>query len=128
MTRVLIVDDEPDLLLLMRFHLEQVGIETELAADGDAALQLMGGRRFDLVVLDVWMPVLDGWGVLDGLNGMPDPPPVIVVSANLRGLDGHRASSLGAVECVQKPFEMEYLIRRVVSVSGHRQLRHRVPQ
>ena len=118
MTRVLIVDDEPDLLLLMRYHLEAVGIETALAADGDAALHLIGLRSFDLVLLDVWMPVLDGWGVLDGLNSMPDPPPVIVVSANVREVDGDRARSLGVVECVKKPFDLDYLISRVVAFTS----------
>ena len=77
----LVVDDEPDILLLHRLNLEAAGHEVLLAADGMRALERIAADKPDAVVLDVMMPVLDGWGVLDRLATMPMPPPVLVVSA-----------------------------------------------
>ncbi len=61
MTSVLIVDDEPDILLMLRVNLEADGFETALAADGETALRRIAEERFDVVVLDLMMPVMDGW-------------------------------------------------------------------
>ena len=76
MAIVLVVDDEPDILLLHRLNLEAAGHEVILAADGMTALERIAERRPDCVVLDVMMPVLDGWGVLERLRAVESPPPV----------------------------------------------------
>ncbi len=101
MTRVLIVDDEPDMLLLLRLNLEREGFETGLAADGDEALRRLRTERFDVVLLDIMMPVLDGFGVLDALKGDPDSPPVVVLTANPAFEE--RVMALGARAFVEKP-------------------------
>jgi len=115
-SRVLIVDDEPDLLLMLRVSLEAVGFETGLAADGDVALQRMRAERFDLVLLDVMMPVLDGWSVLEALKDDPTAPPVLVVSAKTAQQDRERALSLGATAYITKPFDIDSLVAKLHEV------------
>jgi DNA-binding response OmpR family regulator len=131
MTRVLIVDDEPDILLMLRVNLEADGFETALAADGETALRRIAEERFDVVVLDVMMPVMDGWGVLQGLADDPGAPRVIVLSAKSSDRDVARALQLGAADYVTKPFspvDLSELLSRVAGYSpeqlgAHRRIR-----
>ena len=110
---VLVVDDEPDILLLHRLNLEAAGHRVVLAADGVTALERIAEERPDAVVLDVMMPVLDGWGVLERLRTDPSPPPVLVVSAKSSPADVNRARQLGAGDYLAKPYDPEELLRRV---------------
>ncbi len=110
MARVLIVDDEPDILLLLRMTLEGAGHETLMAADGEMALRRIDDDTPELVLLDVMMPVMDGWGVLERLREREAAPPVIVVSAMSRAQDASRAMELGAVEYLTKPIDFERLL------------------
>jgi DNA-binding response OmpR family regulator len=125
---VLIVDDEPDILLMLRVNLEADGFETALAADGETALRRIEEERFDLVLLDVMMPVMDGWGVLQGLAGDPAAPRVIVVSAKSADRDVARALRQGAADYVTKPFspvDLSDLIQRVVDYTAEQLEAHR---
>jgi DNA-binding response OmpR family regulator len=127
-TRVLIVDDEPDILLMLRVNLEADGFETALAADGETALRRIEEERFDLVLLDVMMPVMDGWGVLRGLSADPGAPRVIVVSAKSADRDVARALQAGAADYVTKPFspvDLSDLIQKVVAYSDQQLDAHR---
>jgi DNA-binding response OmpR family regulator len=112
-TRVLVVDDEPDILLMLRLALEGAGFDVVLAADGEQALERVDDERPDVILLDVMMPVLDGWGVLRRLTTFLDPPPVVVVSARSSPADVEQAVSLGADDYVPKPFHNADLIERV---------------
>ena len=118
--RILIVDDEPDVLLTLRMILESEGFDPLLAADGETALRRIVAERPELVVLDIMMPVLDGWFVLAELGGRPIRPRVVVCSAKSGDTDRARAGELGADEYVTKPFEPDDLvavIREVLSRS-----------
>ena len=120
MARVLIVDDEPDILLMLRVNLEADGYDTALAADGESALQRIGEEAFDLVLLDVMMPVMDGWGVLDRLAIEAEAPLVIVVSAKSSRRDMARALEMGAVAYVTKPFsplDLSEVVARVLAAT-----------
>ncbi len=123
MPRVLIVDDEPDILLMLRVSLEASGFDTGLAADGDVALQRIRQEQYDLVLLDIMMPVLDGWGVLEALRDAEQAPRVVVLSAKSADRDIARALELGATDYITKPFEIEALIGRIrdalSAVNGH---------
>ena len=119
--KVLIVDDEPDVLLTLRMILEAEGFDPLLAADGETALRRVDEERPDLVVLDIMMPVLDGWFVLAELGGRPRRPAVVVCSAKSGESDRARANELGADEYVTKPFEPDDLvvvIRNVLARAG----------
>ena len=93
---VLIVDDEPDVLLILRLNLEAAGLDMSLAADGVTALRRIERERPDIVLLDLMLPVLDGWAVLSELGNRTDVPPVIVCSAK-QGPRTSRALSSSAL-------------------------------
>lgn len=119
-TKVLIVDDEPDILLVVRINLEAEGFETVLAADGEQALERIASEEPDVVLLDVMMPVLDGWSVLERLDGFAKAPRVIVLSAKSSGPDIVKAVQLGAADYVVKPFDplqLASIIRTVLDRS-----------
>lgn len=111
--RVLIVDDEPDVLLTLRMVLEAEGFAVLLAADGETALRRIEDETPELVVLDIMMPVLDGWFVLAELAGRPRRPRVVVCSAKNSPIDKSRAMSLGADAYVTKPFDPDDLVARL---------------
>jgi DNA-binding response OmpR family regulator len=114
--RVLIVDDEPDVLLLLRIELEAEGYETLLAADGETAIRRIAEERPDIVLLDVMMPVVDGWGVLQRLAEQGSTTRVIVLSAKANDSDVAHALELGAHEYVTKPFDPAALLVTVAHV------------
>jgi DNA-binding response OmpR family regulator len=113
---VLIVEDEPDVLLILRLNLEAAGLDTSLAADGVTALHRIERERPDLVVLDLMLPVLDGWSVLAELRSRTDVPPVIVCSAKRAPRDVARAHELGAIEFVTKPFDVSVIVGTITDV------------
>lgn len=116
MAKVLLVDDEPDILLMLRMSFEDEGHEVVTAANGEQALQLLAQGGIDAVVLDMMMPVVDGWGVLRGKLAAGDTTPVIVVSAKSDARDAEKVVELGAVDYVMKPFDLDGLIQLVTDV------------
>jgi DNA-binding response OmpR family regulator len=110
MARILVVDDEPDILLMLRMSLEDEGHEVFLAPDGMAGLERLAEHHPDLVVLDVMMPVLDGFGMLERKRDAGDTTRVVMLSAKSEQSDLDRALALGAVEFVSKPFDLDRLI------------------
>ena len=116
MATVLLVDDEPDILLMLRMSFEDEGHEVVTAANGEQALQRLAQGGIDAVVLDMMMPVVDGWGVLRGKLAAGDTTPVIVVSAKSDARDAEKVLELGAVDYVMKPFDLDGLIRLVTDV------------
>ena len=114
MARLLLVDDEPDILLMLQINLELEGHEVVLAGNGEEALARIADSAPDLVLLDVMMPVLDGWGVLERMAGGDGPrPPVIMISAKSQPTDARHAYRLGADGYVTKPFDLETLTAEV---------------
>jgi CheY-like chemotaxis protein len=98
--RVLVVDDEKDILDFVAMILADTGYEVDCAGDGSEALAKMRARRPDLVVLDLMMPVMDGWDFLQHLHQIPNPPAVVILSA---APDEWKAFRAGAWECLSKP-------------------------
>ena len=114
--RILVVDDEPDVLLMLRMSLEDEGYEVVLAPDGQAGLERIAEQRPDLVLLDLMMPVLDGWAVLERKRRDGDDTPVVVLSAKSDPDDIDKALALGAVDYVGKPFDLDRLMALVASL------------
>jgi CheY-like chemotaxis protein len=116
--RILVIDDEPDILLLLRIVLEEEGHDTLLAADGVSAVERLEREPVDLVLLDVCMPVMDGWHVLEKIRARPAAPPVVVISGRSLPGDLERAAELGAVDYVRKPFDPPELLKTIETALG----------
>jgi DNA-binding response OmpR family regulator len=115
--RILVVDDEPDVLLFVRIYLEAAGHQTVLAADGERALELLDADPIDLVLLDVCMPVMDGWSVLEAINARrAGAARVVVISGRPAPGDLRRAFELGAADYMRKPFDPDQLLEGVNAV------------
>jgi PAS domain S-box-containing protein len=108
---VLVVDDEPDVIELVRFHLESAGYRVVTAASGEDALVLLDVEEPHAVLLDLRMPGMGGLGVLEQLRSVRRVPalPVIVVSAHADPVQAARARELGSRGYVSKPFRVEDL-------------------
>jgi len=115
--RVLVVEDDPDLLVVFRVNLVSAGLEPILAADGRTAVARIQAERPDAVLLDVMLPGVDGWQVLEALHAMGDPVPVIIASAKKNPEDIARAEELGAVAYLVKPFDIDLLVDTVVEAA-----------
>jgi CheY-like chemotaxis protein len=109
---ILVVDDEPQVAWVLRFTLEREGYRTFTASNGMEALEELEKHHPMLMVLDLMMPEMDGWGVLQEMIKLPaeQRPRVVIVSALTRPDDEDRATALGASAFVPKPFDIELLI------------------
>ena len=112
MTRVLVVDDEPQIRRALATNLEIRGYEVDLAATGEDALRMAGERRPDVVVLDLGLPGIDGLQVITGLRGWTDVP-IIVLSVRESEAAKVAALDAGADDYVTKPFGIDELLARV---------------
>jgi two-component system KDP operon response regulator KdpE len=112
MTRVLVVDDDPGLARALGINLRARGYEVHLASSGAAALAVAATYPPDAVVLDLGLPDLDGFEVIDGLRGWTAAP-IIVLSARTDQSDKVRALDAGADDYVVKPFGMDELLARL---------------
>ena len=100
---ILIVDDESNVRLVFRTALESSGYDVSEAADGAVALAQLRKRRFDLILLDLKMPVMDGMDTLKHLRDSNDETPVVVITAHGRVAEAVTAMRLGAVDFLPKP-------------------------
>jgi CheY-like chemotaxis protein len=109
---VLVVDDEPQVVWVLEFSLQGEGYETFTAHDGFEALDQIERHHPDLMVLDVMMPRMDGWSVLEAVSELPIEarPRVVMVTALASSIDQARAKQMGAAAYVPKPFDMEHLV------------------
>jgi two-component system, OmpR family, KDP operon response regulator KdpE len=112
MTRILAVDDEPQILRALATNLRARGYEVDLAQTGEAALVLAARRHPDLVVLDLGLPGMDGVEVIQGLRGWSSVP-IIVLSVRDQERDKVAALDAGADDYVTKPFGMDELLARL---------------
>lgn len=104
---VLVVDDDPDVCMIIQDVLESEGCQVTIVHNGVEALRVLEEYKPDLILLDLMMPVMDGWEVLDRLKNQPrwHGIPVVVVSANLRS----RRPVAPAVAALPKPFDITEL-------------------
>src|SRR3990170_3928386 len=109
---VLVVDDEPQVVWMLQFSLEAEGYRTFSARNGKAALEQITEHHPKLMLLDIMMPVMDGWSVLEEMVALPPDqrPRVIVVSARASLRDRAKAAELGADAFVAKPFNVDDLL------------------
>lgn len=115
MTRILIVEDDRALRTSIHSILERAGYEIREAADGAAGTRELQAGTFDVVLLDIGLPFVDGWRILGGLDGSRTPS-VIVISARGGEQDKVRALDLGADDYLAKPFGADELEARIRAV------------
>jgi CheY-like chemotaxis protein len=109
--RVLVIDDEPDVRWLLRLSLERIGHEVLLAEDGLRGVAMAQRQHPDVVVVDLMMPVMDGYGVIDALakDDRTAHLPVLVLTAKALPEDQARCEEAGARRFLTKPFDPEEL-------------------
>ncbi|MFE9565947.1 response regulator [Streptomyces sp. NPDC006487] len=112
MTRVLVVEDDPQLVRALKINLQARKFEVEEAADGGTALRLAAARKPDVIVLDLGLPDMDGIEVIKGVRGWSKVP-ILVLSARHTSEDKIRALDAGADDYVTKPFSMDELLARL---------------
>ena len=120
---VLVVDDDPRILSMMRRILELDGYSVVTAAEGDAALETLRREQVDLVVLDVMMPGADGFEVCRTVR-RESPVPILMLTARDESTDKVNGLDCGADDYVVKPFDAEELLARVRALLRRVQPRH----
>jgi CheY-like chemotaxis protein len=120
MAKVLVVDDEPDIVFLARLCLQTGGHSVLEAEDGESALKIIESESPDVVLLDLRMSPMDGWDVLERLNqtGALGSLPVIVVSAHASRDMAQKALDAGCRGYLDKPFERSELLDSVATALG----------
>ena len=112
---ILVVEDDNNISNLIKLYLDKEGFEVRLAADGGKAVEEFQTQEPDLVLLDVMLPVLDGWGVLSRIREHSKCP-VIMLTAKGEVDDRIHGLEMGADDYVVKPFEMKELLARINAV------------
>ncbi len=112
---ILIVEDDANISELVRMYLEKEGYETRIAGDGGEGVDLFRKVKPDLVLLDIMLPVMDGWGVLRTIR-QDSTTPVIMLTAKGETNDKVQGLKHGADDYLTKPFEMKELLARIEAV------------
>jgi CheY-like chemotaxis protein len=123
MATILVVDDDPDIRTLMEAILEPAGHSVTMAADGQEALSKLKRRSYDLIILDIMMPTMSGYEVLEQIRAIPSraSTPVVVVTAKHDPGGVMREVKGGALDHLAKPFMPEELEEVVARALGSNQ-------
>lgn len=111
--RILLVEDEEHLIDAIKLNLELEGYVVKVADDGKKALSLWGSQRFDLILLDVMLPNIDGLTVCETIRLKDDEIPILILSAKGAGSDRVLGLKAGADDYLLKPFNLEELLLRI---------------
>jgi DNA-binding response OmpR family regulator len=122
-SKILIVEDEQTTRSLMEFKLKNCGYEVHTVDDGRTALDILEKMSFDLIILDLMMPLMSGKELLVQLRNTPATKsvPIIIVTARTLEADIVEGLALGADDFVRKPFSPSELVARVRTLLGRRQ-------
>jgi len=117
---ILVVDDEPNIVLSLEFLMQQAGFEVRVARDGEQALAAMREKTPDLVLLDVMMPRVDGYGVCKAVRANPAwrDVRIVMLTAKGRELEREKGIALGADDYITKPFSTREVVGRVRELLG----------
>jgi DNA-binding response OmpR family regulator len=125
MAKILVVDDEEHIVMILKDSLEFSGFQVVTAYNGQEALQKVAEDMPDLVVLDIGMPKLDGWEVCRRLKSDDKTKhiPVIILTAYAQTSDQRKGSQLGADRFVTKPCDLTYLVEEINTLLSNNQQR-----
>jgi len=107
---ILIAEDEVQIAAFIAKGLQRAGYQTQIATDGGTALTMALSGQFDLVLLDLGLPGIDGWSVLVELKAQSDDPPIIIVTAMDGNEERRQSFGLGAADYITKPFRFNKLL------------------
>lgn len=116
MNKILIVEDEMAIRDLIKIGLESHGYQCECASDGELAADFLEQKNYDLILLDIMLPKVDGYELLEYIKQTLEITPVIFITAKSQTKDKIKGLNLGADDYITKPFEMGELIARVEAV------------
>ena len=116
MTKILIVEDEPAMLAGLNDNLEFEGYLVETASTGDVGLTKINAGDFDLILLDVMLPVISGFDILKKVRAARNSTPIILLTAKGEELDKVRGLELGADDYITKPFSLRELLARIKAI------------
>jgi len=118
MKKILVVDDKPEVVQLVKATLEGEDYQVIDASDGREALEKIGKEKPDLVLLDVIMPKMDGFEVLTKVKNDPQTKdiPIIMLTARGQKLDKDKGRRLGAQDYIVKPFSPSHLLRKIEEI------------
>jgi DNA-binding response OmpR family regulator len=111
--RILVVEDDLDIAHLVEMHLKDLGAEVTLAHDGNVALELATKKAFDLIILDLMLPGIDGLEICRRLRSRTNYTPILMLTARSADVDRIVGLELGADDYLTKPFNVRELIARV---------------
>ncbi len=116
--RILVVDDDKEIVRIIRAYLEKAGYSVSVAYEGETALHIIRGDRPDLVVLDLMLPDRDGWSITRIVRGDPAvaATPIVMLTARVEGEDRVMGLDLGADDYIPKPFNPHEVVARVRAV------------
>ena len=118
--KILIVDDEPNIIELARLYLDHEGFETDSAEDGQEALEKVRQADFDLMILDLMLPKVDGWQVCQQIRINENPAkselPIIMLTARNDEIDRIVGLEMGADDYLGKPFNPRELVARIRAI------------
>ena len=115
MQRILVVEDDFDIQELLQNFLQEAGYEVAVANDGVEALSLFADQRYDLIVLDIMLPKIDGYGVCELIRKQSDVP-IIMLTALSGEEDQIKGLDLQVDDYITKPFSMPVLLRKIAAV------------
>jgi len=117
---ILVVEDEPNIVLSLQFLMKKAGFDVRVARDGEEALQAVEERTPDMVLLDVMIPKRDGYDVCQTIRSNPDWSNIhiIMLTAKGRDVDREKGLALGANDYVTKPFSTRDLTEKVKEILG----------
>lgn len=111
--RILLVEDEDNLMEVIRFNLKAEGYDVSIATNGADGLNLLRTKKFDLAILDVMLPKIDGFTICRAIREEGNRTPVLFLTAKSTGLDRITGLKIGGDDYLTKPFNLEELILRV---------------
>ena len=123
MIHILVVDDEPSIRETLGGILEDEGYRVTPAEDGESGLTLLRDQHFDVVLLDVWLPQMDGLAVLEEVKDLADRPEVVMISGHGTVETAVRATKLGAYDFLEKPLSLDKTLIVVKNAAEARRLR-----
>ncbi|NOG31056.1 response regulator [Halomonas sp. TBZ9] len=120
MANILVVDDEPNIVLSLEFLMEQAGYKVTTAEDGEQALACVESTPPDLILLDISLPGISGFDVLEQLRAQAatERLPIIMLTAHGREVEREKGMAMGADDYVTKPFSTQALVEKVRQLIG----------